>query len=294
MIEDQELRSLFKAESEEHLQTLESGLLRLEADPEDTAVLEDLFRSAHSLKGAARMLGVAGLEMLAHHFEDELGAARRGNRPISSEGADRLYRGLDAMRQLASEACTGDDAKVDLAEVFARLHGEGISEANDAQTKLIAVKVGSESRDVLIHPSNDQTSVPTVPSPPAEGRLPADNRAVTDAAVDGVPTLLGIVPTALARDSMAVGEEDHVPASVTTFKIETIRVEPQKLDVLTTLAEEMVVTTARTVRALSVIGDLNELCEEWTRDASSSASAFSQNPAHPLPQEPHALVGARA
>ncbi len=76
MIDDPELRALFKAESEEHLQTLENGLLRLEAEPRETAVLEELFRSAHSLKGAARMLGVEGVETLAHHFEDELGAAR--------------------------------------------------------------------------------------------------------------------------------------------------------------------------------------------------------------------------
>ena len=58
MIEDRELRSLFKIESEERLQHLDDGLLRLEKTPTDPSLLEDLFREAHSLKGAARMLGL--------------------------------------------------------------------------------------------------------------------------------------------------------------------------------------------------------------------------------------------
>ena len=70
MIEDPELRELFAAESEEHLQQLEEGLLHLERHPDDMAMLKDLFREAHSLKGAARRLGVRDVEVLAHHFED--------------------------------------------------------------------------------------------------------------------------------------------------------------------------------------------------------------------------------
>src|SRR5450432_3801703 len=104
MIDDPELRALFKAESEEHLQTLEAGLLHLEAEPHDSALLEELFRSAHNLKGAAGMLGVESVETLAHHFEDRLGATRRGQTVMSSALADQLYQGLDAMRRLAREA----------------------------------------------------------------------------------------------------------------------------------------------------------------------------------------------
>ncbi|RMF84092.1 MAG: hybrid sensor histidine kinase/response regulator, partial [Nitrospinota bacterium] len=97
MIEDQELRTLFKAESEEHLQLLEQGLLRLEADPNDQATLEEVFREAHSLKGAARMLGITSVERLAHQFEDVLGAARRGQGPLAPESIDRLYQQLDTL-----------------------------------------------------------------------------------------------------------------------------------------------------------------------------------------------------
>jgi chemotaxis protein histidine kinase CheA len=78
IIEDQELRTLFQAESEEHLQNLDEGLLRLETNPTDARMLDALFRSAHSLKGSAGMLGVTDVEQLAHRFEDALGSAKHG------------------------------------------------------------------------------------------------------------------------------------------------------------------------------------------------------------------------
>src|ERR671922_235943 len=58
MIEDLELRSLFRTESEEHLRILEEGLLRLESTPTDGKTLQEVFRGAHSLKGSAAMLGL--------------------------------------------------------------------------------------------------------------------------------------------------------------------------------------------------------------------------------------------
>ena len=51
-IEDDELRDLFREESSEHLSRLEQGLLELEADPRDERTLEEVYRAAHSLKGA--------------------------------------------------------------------------------------------------------------------------------------------------------------------------------------------------------------------------------------------------
>jgi two-component system chemotaxis sensor kinase CheA len=262
MIDDLELRGLFKVESEEHLQTLEDGLLRLEANPEDTAILEDLFRSAHSLKGASRMLGVTDLETLAHHFEDELGAARRGNRPLTSESADRLYHGLDAMRQLAKEACGGEDAQVDLPGVLALLRGKAIPGKSTTvpRGQPLAVEIAAADFDKPSQPPlhrDLQFQIHAEPNAPPLRIAPTANATVIEAFAE------------TPIDSAVVQDEAYAPA-VNAFKTETIRVEPQKLDALMTLAGEMVVTTARTVRALGVVGELNELWEEWNRDAPSS------------------------
>ncbi len=104
MIEDATLRELFKAESQEHLQHLDDALLRLEKNPADQALLEEAFREAHSLKGAARMLGLTGIQMPAHRLEDELNAARRGASPLDAAMLTRMTAELAEIRRLALEA----------------------------------------------------------------------------------------------------------------------------------------------------------------------------------------------
>ena len=104
MIEDATLRELFKAESQEHLQHLDDALLRLEKNPADQALLEEAFREAHSLKGAARMLGLTGIQMPAHRLEDELNAARRGAPPLDAAMLTRMTVELAEIRRLALQA----------------------------------------------------------------------------------------------------------------------------------------------------------------------------------------------
>jgi len=108
MIEDAKLRELFKAESEEHLQHLDDALLRLEKSPADQALLEEAFREAHSMKGAARMLGLNHIQAPAHRLEDELNAARRGAQPLTAERLTRMSGALAEIRRLALEAVAAD------------------------------------------------------------------------------------------------------------------------------------------------------------------------------------------
>src|SRR5437868_635439 len=124
MIDDPEMCALFRAESEEHLETLDHGLLRLETQPDDRATLEEVFRAAHSVKGSARMLGVASVEKIAHQLEDELSAARRGATALTPEVFDRFHHGLDAIRKLIREAVTGEPADIALQHALRQLRGE--------------------------------------------------------------------------------------------------------------------------------------------------------------------------
>ncbi|MBI4714501.1 MAG: hybrid sensor histidine kinase/response regulator, partial [Nitrospirae bacterium] len=113
MIDDRELRDLFRVESEEHIRLIEKDLLRLESDPADAAALEEIFREVHSLKGASRMVGVTGVERLSHRMEDFFGLARKGKGRFAPEIFDLLYRALDAVRRLVAESVGGEPAGVD-------------------------------------------------------------------------------------------------------------------------------------------------------------------------------------
>jgi len=102
------MRDLFKVESEEHLQRLNDGLLKLEKSPADAGTLEEVFREAHSLKGAARMLGLNQIESLSHRLEDVFGSARKGETILTPKTIDALCKDLDNIKKLVAEAIGGE------------------------------------------------------------------------------------------------------------------------------------------------------------------------------------------
>jgi len=110
MIEDTKLRELFGAESEEHLQHLDDALLRLEKTPTDQGLLEEAFREAHSLKGAARMLGLAAIQTQAHQLEDGLNAARQGAQTLTAQSIAHMSDRLAELRRLARAAVEPEGA----------------------------------------------------------------------------------------------------------------------------------------------------------------------------------------
>ena len=66
------LLELFKLEAESHCAALSEGLLALEKSPGDRSVVEPLMRAAHSIKGAARIVGLDVLVALAHVMEEKI------------------------------------------------------------------------------------------------------------------------------------------------------------------------------------------------------------------------------
>lgn len=96
----QQLVENFKAEQSEHVQHINDGLLKLEkAQADDTrqALLQEIFRAAHSLKGAARAVGLNTIEGLGHALEDLLLAAKENFHEFTPEIYDLLYRALDGV-----------------------------------------------------------------------------------------------------------------------------------------------------------------------------------------------------
>lgn len=157
MIEDKELRELFKIESSEHLQRLSDGLLKLEKEPKDALILEELFREAHSLKGAARMVGAADIEFIVHKFEDILGAAKSGKKILSSETINSFYRNIDSIRKLVNEAVTGELSGIDVKNVlFAEdKNKEPAAVDQISDFNIDSVRVGTNILDKLMTQSGE-------------------------------------------------------------------------------------------------------------------------------------------
>jgi two-component system, chemotaxis family, sensor kinase CheA len=124
-IDDEELRGLYKTSAAEHIQAIESALMQLEKQPQNPAVLKDLLRSAHTLKGDSRMLGVEDVETLVHQIEECLMPLEQGKASMTEELCERLYTGLDTIKQLAHTAVTGEANSVNMFYVLATLMGDG-------------------------------------------------------------------------------------------------------------------------------------------------------------------------
>src|SRR5512139_1411476 len=88
----------FLVEAGEHIQNLNAGLLALEKTPDDRAVIDELFRAAHTLKGSAAMMGFQGISDVAHKSEDMLGLFRSGSIPITRETLNFLFDSVDAVK----------------------------------------------------------------------------------------------------------------------------------------------------------------------------------------------------
>lgn len=93
---------LFNMEAESQGHVLTIGLLALERDPAAAAQLEACMRAAHSLKGAARIVGLnAGVD-IANAMEDCFVAAQRGKVMLRQKHVDLLLRGVDLLNRIAN------------------------------------------------------------------------------------------------------------------------------------------------------------------------------------------------
>ena len=132
MIDDPELRSIFKIEFEENIQTLNNELLKLESDVFNTDALTKLMRTAHSMKGGARMIGLPDVVTLAHFFEDMLGAVKKEGVELKRHDFDRMYKAIDIIKSLVNEAVTGEAPNFIAAMVIDQIiNGSGESKTND-------------------------------------------------------------------------------------------------------------------------------------------------------------------
>lgn len=111
----------FVEEAREHIETLNNGILKLENEPDDTENLSSVLRSAHTVKGASRMLKLVAISNVAHKLEDLIAAVSSNKIPQSKEVYDLLLDGVDVIADLVEKAAAGDEAPEDETDMCTRL-----------------------------------------------------------------------------------------------------------------------------------------------------------------------------
>jgi len=100
---DPALWEMFRSEVDAHMAVLCDGLLALEKDPSHSGQFDALMRAAHSIKGAAKVVGVPAAVQVAHALEDCFVAAREGRLAMSSSLVDVLFAAVDLLGRVAQD-----------------------------------------------------------------------------------------------------------------------------------------------------------------------------------------------
>jgi two-component system, chemotaxis family, sensor kinase CheA len=267
MIEDKELNSLFQAESEDRLNHLEEGLKQLESDPTNKAIIEEIFRDAHTVKGAARMLSIHPIEKLAHALEDGLGACRQGILVFSPPIFSLYYKAIDALRLLSNEAVTGVAANVSTGDLLNQLNLKNLEPlqkfSNRAEQKAV-------SKEPPIATSLEPTPAFELKSTPLETPLEPleDQKTSLKETVEEKNTVF----------DNSQSEEQKIVERVSkqSLKSSIIRISMLQLSELTAQAGDLTVIKNRIIRIFDFIEKLANFWEYQMRELAQYRYSLSE------------------
>jgi two-component system chemotaxis sensor kinase CheA len=111
----------FITETVEHLGEMESNLLQLETDPDNRDILNDIFRSVHTIKGASEYLGMPRIAELSHKLENLLDLMRHNAQTASREVIDLLMAARDRIGILTADLHQTQTEQAEIEDLLIRI-----------------------------------------------------------------------------------------------------------------------------------------------------------------------------
>ncbi len=235
IIDDIEIVKEFLAESHDHLEDVESKILRLEETAEDLDIINGIFRPIHSMKGSAGFLGLKDIGKLSHELDTLLDEARKSKLKITPEIIEILYEGLDILKKLRESVVKKMDGKEVSADVIG--YQPLLSKISQALGKNLVFEQKKE----------------TAPQPPPEGIKLGEiliikgdvSEEQIDAALKEQSKHLGEI---LVEKGMTTPEKVKtalkIQSKMAKATSETVKVDTEKLDCLVNLVGELVIANA--------------------------------------------------
>ncbi|HLZ60217.1 MAG TPA: Hpt domain-containing protein [Ktedonosporobacter sp.] len=134
----EEAAEIFRAEAEEHLQTISVHVAALEKSPGNRELIQGIRRATHTLKGAAGMMGFRAIADLCHVSEDLLDSIMEENTPITAMVVSLILDTAEALETLIlGNVSSADDAKVQAVRArYVELFGEHSPSASSVDDDL--------------------------------------------------------------------------------------------------------------------------------------------------------------
>jgi two-component system chemotaxis sensor kinase CheA len=141
---DRDLLAIFSGEQAEHIQRLRAlaDSLGEAAGEARAAAFDEALRRAHTLKGAARAVGLAATEQSAHRLETLFAEAAAGRNPWSAESAAAVHRALDSMEDVLAEALHGPAEAAPADSAYLRVAAANVDNLVRASSQLVALMSG--------------------------------------------------------------------------------------------------------------------------------------------------------
>jgi chemosensory pili system protein ChpA (sensor histidine kinase/response regulator) len=279
----------FLVEAGEHLQSLNKGLLSLEKNPADTAMIDELFRAAHTLKGSAAMMGFQGVSDVAHKTEDMLGQFRSGTIPICKETLNSLFDRVDAGKLMVDGVASNQPEDRLVVESIGQAYKDVIeslpkSEAAPPEDEFMqpappqarktdefdsawdATVEADQEEALAVEPLSEEVETPpAAPEPEQElPREPLPDESVFDVETAVAASQLEEIPLKQEIEEakkIGIHEKRGVGRRATDaaeVEKQFIRVNVDRLDNLMNLVGEMVVNRNRLARQVDFIKELRE------------------------------------
>ncbi len=276
---DNDLLNIFKQEVAEYLQTLNGALLQAEimtaADPTYRQMLVEMNRVSHSMKGAARAVGIGIIETVAHYMEEVFNAALNQTLRLTPETADILYDTLDLIQNVMDGA---EQTEGEIAGLLQRLE-QIITTSSMTDSQQVAVlptvtaadptdAAESSDDDIEDHaafPEGDyrtgsddpHTEAPRELHPGALTTLPQADRALPAATHTGLTPMI----------------EGQATIALRTFE-DTIRIPVSKLDRLMAEATELLVARMHSEERQRMVAELRRAHNRWQREWRTVRAAY--------------------
>lgn len=245
--EDQELLDGFLAETTELLEKLDDDLITLEKASDDTDLMNRIFRSIHTIKGASSFLGFDLLVKVAHKTEDVLNRLRKGELIVTSDIMDVILEATDLIKLLVSDIKAGDiqeretDGTINkLLPFLAESAGAQQRAAQPPAQPATPSVDAAPSADIQTPPASEPAQSPEVPEPSADAApvapIPPSSVPVPKTASEAAPK------KAPAPPKPAEGKGDDLSDN------STVRVDVKRLDDLMNQVGELVLERNRMIQ----------------------------------------------
>jgi len=227
---DPEMMKDFLSNADDLMERLDGEILALEQSPDSKQVIEEIFRAAHTLKGAAGMFAFKAIERIMHRLENYFDLIRKGKMTANPDAIDLIFQAMDMMRKLLDGVRANSPTGLKTAPLVAKLNlmcsGKYISsEHNKADNA--SDSAGNEENSKNAHETSKKSE--SAPNAAVGDKSPDQNQKQN--------------PNASTKKES--GAENDNAGKPKQKENSTIKVDIERLDALVNLVGELVIDRGR-------------------------------------------------